>query len=104
MPASPNARFVAAVPSCTNAPGNKWGVGGTPVADRVAGTVEHFWLERSYHVATLDFDADVTSQFYFPPATGRAEYYGGTGGSVHPTGPGMYDMVASRFVNGILGN
>jgi carboxylesterase len=29
------------------------------VADRVAGTVEHFWLERSYHVATLDFDADV---------------------------------------------
>jgi len=54
--------------------------------------------------AIIDFDADVTSQFYFPPATGRAEYYGGTGGSVHPTGPGMYDMVASRFVNGILGN
>jgi esterase/lipase len=29
------------------------------LADRVTGTVEHFWLERSYHVATLDFDADV---------------------------------------------
>lgn len=25
----------------------------------VAGPVEHHWLERSYHVATLDFDADV---------------------------------------------
>ena len=24
---------------------------------RVAGPVEHVWLERSYHVATLDFDA-----------------------------------------------
>jgi carboxylesterase len=29
------------------------------VAERVAGAVEHFWLERSYHVATLDFDADI---------------------------------------------
>jgi len=27
------------------------------VAGKVAGPIEHLWLERSYHVATLDFDA-----------------------------------------------
>jgi carboxylesterase len=27
------------------------------LAGKVAGPVEHLWLERSYHVATLDFDA-----------------------------------------------
>lgn len=27
------------------------------VVSRVAGPVEHVWLERSYHVATLDYDA-----------------------------------------------
>ena len=27
------------------------------VVGKVAGPVEHIWLERSYHVATLDYDA-----------------------------------------------
>jgi carboxylesterase len=31
----------------------------TRLADGVSGPVEHLWLERSFHVATLDFDADV---------------------------------------------
>lgn len=29
------------------------------LAAGVSGPVEHLWLERSYHVATLDYDADV---------------------------------------------
>ena len=29
------------------------------VAAKVAGPVEHVWLERSYHVATLDHDAEL---------------------------------------------
>jgi carboxylesterase len=29
---------------------------------RVSGTVEHVWLERSYHVATLDLDAPLIEQ------------------------------------------
>jgi carboxylesterase len=29
------------------------------VAGKVAGPVEHVWLERSYHVATLDYDAEL---------------------------------------------
>lgn len=29
------------------------------VAQRVSGPVEQVWLERSFHVATLDFDADL---------------------------------------------
>jgi carboxylesterase len=29
------------------------------VAAKVAGPVEQIWLERSFHVATLDFDADL---------------------------------------------
>jgi carboxylesterase len=39
----------------------------TRLVDGVSGPVEQLWLERSYHVATLDFDADVieseTSRF-----------------------------------------
>jgi carboxylesterase len=31
------------------------------LAARCAGPVDHRWLERSYHVATLDFDRDVMS-------------------------------------------
>ena len=53
--------------------------------------------------STLDFDADVTTQFYYPSSTGRPEYYNNAG-DVHPTTPAMYSLVASRFVNGILGN
>ena len=53
--------------------------------------------------SVIDFDADTTSQFYYPSATGRPEYFGNLG-DVHPLGGGMYSMWASRFVNGILGN
>jgi carboxylesterase len=31
----------------------------TLLVERVSGPVEQLWLERSFHVATLDFDADV---------------------------------------------
>jgi esterase/lipase len=29
------------------------------VVAKVSGSVEHLWLEASYHVATLDFDAEL---------------------------------------------
>jgi hypothetical protein len=53
--------------------------------------------------AVIDFDADVISQFYDPSSTGRTEYYNNSGEN-HPTTPAMYGLMASRFVNGILGN
>ena len=53
--------------------------------------------------AIIDFDADVTTQYYYPSCTGRQEYYNNSG-QIHPTGCGMYTQLASRFVNGILGN
>jgi carboxylesterase len=31
----------------------------TRLVDEAAGPTEHIWLERSYHVATLDYDADL---------------------------------------------
>ena len=53
--------------------------------------------------AVIDFDADVMTQFYDPSSTGRTEYYNNSGEN-HPTTPAMYGLMASRFVNGILGN
>ena len=53
--------------------------------------------------AILDFDINTTSQFYFPSAVGRQEFYDNTG-DIHPNGVAMYSMWASMFVNGILGN
>ena len=54
-------------------------------------------------VSVIDFDADATSQTYYPSATGRQEYYANDG-QVHPHTPALYDLVASRFVNQVLGN
>jgi len=53
--------------------------------------------------AVMDFDSEVMSQFYYPTSTGRSEYYDNSGEN-HPTSPAMYSLMASRFVNGILGS
>lgn len=44
----------------------------------------------------IDFDADVTTQTYYPSAIGRPEFYNNAG-DVHPTGIAMYNLMASRF-------
>jgi len=45
------------------------------VAAKVAGPVEQIWLERSYHVATIDHDAELieaeTGQFLDAAFDGR---------------------------------
>jgi hypothetical protein len=53
--------------------------------------------------SVLDFEIDSKSPFYYPSAVGRPEYYANTG-DVHPTNIGLYDAMASRFVNGLVGN
>lgn len=51
----------------------------------------------------IDFDVETTTQYYYPSATGRPEFYNNAG-DVHPTGGGMYVTMSGLFVNGILGN
>ena len=68
---------------------------GDVLVDRVSGPIERVWLERSYHVATLDYDAELvvarTVAFVrdlvwaqrsraSKPARGGGGGYGGTGG------------------------
>ena len=52
--------------------------------------------------SVMDFDADTTSQAFWPSAIGRNEYW--YDGDAHPSNLGAYMLIASRFVNGILGN
>ncbi len=37
-------------------------ISGDKVLEAVSGTVERVWLERSYHVATLDYDAELVEE------------------------------------------
>ena len=53
--------------------------------------------------SVIDFDADITSQFYYPTCQQRPEYFDNSG-DVHPKTAAMYSLMASRFANGILGN
>ena len=51
----------------------------------------------------LDFDALATSQFYYPSATGRQEFYANDG-QVHPHNLGLYGLMASQVQHRITGS
>ena len=80
---------------------------GTPVLTQAE------WLRQQFNNVTrsllpgiqsvIDFAADIDSQFYFPHTLPRPEFYNNSG-DAHPTNNGMYTLMASRFVNGIVGN
>jgi hypothetical protein len=53
--------------------------------------------------SVIDFATDIECEYYYPSAVGKPEYYNNAG-DIHPTGPAMYGLLASRFVNGIVGN